>query len=369
MSKTDTFERMTMSVFSNLYFALVVLAFIAFVDVLVKFKNARDLKFFFLLIPLSAGIVGLINSISAINYVYFIAFFKSCLGISLLNIFSILYFPKFKRWTLGFSLSIICTIFFLLLVNKNVFPSHPFLNQFKYLSIDNRLNIQITPIVRIVRLSFLFLIATHFIYFWYVIYKKLNLNNLYYEKIRTWTTALLILTIIVIVSNILIGFTTDRTFWANILTIFIGYFILLLVLKRPAFLNTAAKKIAFGHKFNLEQETEIDELVFLNHFQEQKYFAKKDASLEGLANQLKVSSQNLSHFIQKKYAMSFSDLVNKNRVNYFFEIVQDPAYHNYTIDALAREVGFSSRQHLNKPFKKFHGGNPSDLIDSAILPE
>jgi AraC-like DNA-binding protein len=263
----------------------------------------------------------------------------------------------------------IFTVFFLLLANKNVLPNNPLLNQFKYISIDNELNIQITPIVRLVRLSFLLIVATHFIYFWYVIYKKLNLNNLYYEKIRTWTTALLILTIIVIVSNILIGFTTDRTFWANILTIFIGYYILLLVLKRPAFLNTAAKKIAFGHKFNLEQEAEIDELIFLNHFLEQKYFAKKEASLEGLANQLKVSSQNLSHFIQKKYAMSFSDLVNKNRVNYFFEIVQNPAYHNYTIDALAREVGFSSRQHLNKPFKKFHGGNPSDLIDSAILPE
>jgi len=48
------------------------------------------------------------------------------------------------------------------------------------------------------------------------------------------------------------------------------------------------------------------------------------------------------------------------------EIVQDPAYQNFTIDALAREVGFSSRQHLNKPFKKFHGGNPSDLIDATI---
>ena len=128
-------------------------------------------------------------------------------------------------------------------------------------------------------------------------------------------------------------------------------------------MNIAAKRIAFGHKFNLEQEAEIDELVFLNLFQEKKFFAKKDASLDGLASQLEVSSQQLSQFIQKKYNISFSDLVNKNRVNYFFEIVQDPAYHNYTIDALAREVGFSSRQHLNKPFKKFHGGNPSDLID------
>ena len=68
------------------------------------------------------------------------------------------------------------------------------------------------------------------------------------------------------------------------------------------------------------------------------------------------------NYIAKKYYMTFGELVNKNSVNYFFEIVQNPAFQNFTIDALAREVGFSSRQHLNKPFKKFHGGNPSDLL-------
>jgi YesN/AraC family two-component response regulator len=105
-------------------------------------------------------------------------------------------------------------------------------------------------------------------------------------------------------------------------------------------------------------------LDFLNLFQDQKYYAQKEASLEGLALLLKVGSSKLSQFIAKKYDMSFSDLVNKNRVNYFFEIVQNPNYQNFTIDALAREVGFSSRQHLTKPFKKFHGGNPSDLLAS-----
>ena len=102
----------------------------------------------------------------------------------------------------------------------------------------------------------------------------------------------------------------------------------------------------------------------LKIFHEQKFFANKEASMEGLGNKLGVNTSALSAFIQKKYDMSFSDLVNKNRVNYFFEIVQDPAYQNFTIDALAREVGFSSRQHLNKPFKKFHGGTPSDFISS-----
>ena len=134
-------------------------------------------------------------------------------------------------------------------------------------------------------------------------------------------------------------------------------------------MNTSAKKIAFGHKFNLEQEAKIDEIDFLRIFQDQHYFTNKDASLEGLANQLKVSTQNLSQFINKTYNVSFGDLVNKNRVDYFFEIVHNPDYQNFTIDALAKEVGFSSRQHLNKPFKKFHGGNPSELIDAAITPK
>lgn len=358
-----------MSVFPNLYFSIVVLAIIAFVDVLVKFKNGIVLKFFFLLLPFSIGMVALINAFNAIDFIYFVAFFKSCLGIALLNIFSILYFPKFRKWTLFFSLTMLLVVLFLTLVNKNLFPSHPFLNQFKYVSIDNELNIQITPAVRIIRLSFVFIVAVQLIYFWYVIYKKLNLNNLYFEKIKIWTGFILLMTVMVIVANIAIAFTTDRVFWANCLTIFIGYYISLLVLKRPGFLNTSAKKIAFGHKFNLEQEAEVDELLFLNIFLQEKYFVQKDASLEGLANKLKVSTPFLSLFIQKKYNMSFSDLVNKNRVNYFFEIVQDPAFQNFTIDALAREVGFSSRQHLNKPFKKFHGGNPSDLVESVVSPD
>jgi AraC-like DNA-binding protein len=360
---------MATSVFSNLYFSIVVLAIIAFADVLVKFRNARDLKFFFLLIPASIIFIALINSFNAIKFVYFIAFFKSCLGISILNIFSILYFPKFKKWTLFFSLIMLTVVLFLTLVNNNFFPPNRFLNQFIYISIDSKLNIEITPAVRLIRLSFLFVVVSHLIYFWYVIFSRVNLNNLYFAKIKTWTTLLFILSVIVIIANIIISFTSDRTFWTNWLTVFINFYILILVLKRPSFLNNSAKKIAFGHKFNLEQEAEIDELTFLKIFQEQKYFTNKEATLDGLANQLKVSTTQLSHFITKKYDMSFSDLLNKNRVNYFFEIVQNPAYHNYTIDALAREVGFSSRQHLNKPFKKFHGGNPSDLVEASISPE
>jgi AraC-like DNA-binding protein len=63
--------------------------------------------------------------------------------------------------------------------------------------------------------------------------------------------------------------------------------------------------------------------------------------------------------------MTFNDLINKNRVDYFIDIIHNPKYLNFTIDALAREAGFSSRQHLYKPFKKFHGGNPSDIVEAV----
>jgi len=353
---------MTMSVFPNLYFSIAVLSIIAFIDVFVKFKNGFVLKSFFLLLPFSIAMVALINSFNVIQFVFFIAFFKSCLAISLLNIFSSLYFPKFRNWTLSFSLLMLLVVLFLALVNNNVFPQTQFINQFKYISIDQNLNIKIPPIIRLIRLSFLFIVASHLIYFWYVISKKLNLNNLYYAKIRTWTNFIFALTVIVIVSNIGIAFTKDRDFWVNSLTVSMCFYLLLLILKRPTFLNTSAKKIAFGHKFNIEEESEINELIFQTLFLEQKYFTKKDASLEGLASIMEVHPTRIADYIVKTYDMTFGELVNKNRVNYFFEIVQKPEFQNFTIDALAREVGFSSRQHLYKPFKKFHGGNPSDLL-------
>ena len=49
---------------------------------------------------------------------------------------------------------------------------------------------------------------------------------------------------------------------------------------------------------------------------------------------------------------------------WFLDIVKSKKYTNYTIDALSQLSGFSSRHHLYKPFKKFHGGIPSDFIKS-----
>jgi YesN/AraC family two-component response regulator len=137
-----------------------------------------------------------------------------------------------------------------------------------------------------------------------------------------------------------------------------------LVFYRPGFLNRSALKIAFGEKFNQESTYLISTDDFIKEFFTNLYFTDSDASIENLAKKMGINGNDLYRFVYNNYSMSFNDLVNKNRVAYFLDIVHNEQYKNYTIDALAKVVGFSSRQHLYKPFKKFHGGNPSDIIDA-----
>jgi multiple sugar transport system substrate-binding protein len=81
------------------------------------------------------------------------------------------------------------------------------------------------------------------------------------------------------------------------------------------------------------------------------------------SNIMGVSKEIVFKFIYFNYSMSFDELLNKSRVDYFVEIIKQPKFKNYTVEALALEVGFTSRQRFYQPFKKYHGGNPSDLID------
>ena len=70
----------------------------------------------------------------------------------------------------------------------------------------------------------------------------------------------------------------------------------------------------------------------------------------------------LKDYTNTNYQMTFIDLINKNRVEYFVDLIKFGKYNNYTIEALSQLAGFGSRIHLYNNFKKFHGGKPSDLM-------
>jgi AraC-like DNA-binding protein len=143
-----------------------------------------------------------------------------------------------------------------------------------------------------------------------------------------------------------------------------GVVLLLVILYRPNFINNNGSKISFGFLFNKNDfSQDVKEIDFNYHFFTNFYFKSKTANIEDFSNIMGVNKDLLFKYIYFNYSMSFEELLNKSRVEYFVEIIKKPQYKNYTVEALALEVGFSSRQRFYQPFKKYHGGNPSDLIE------
>ena len=357
-----------MDLIKTLYFSVFFFSGIVFIDLIIKFKRPLLLKCFFAILVLSIGFTSLIYSQNThpVAYYFAVILMKAFVASAFLNIFSNLYFPKFRLVVAALSISLIAFTFFSLYYNYTYNPAY--FNQLKGQTMvivrEEGANIPIIfTILRALLISSFFSVM---IYFLYMITLKFNHNNIYFDKIRRWTIYIFVLSISMLLLYMPIAFLRNNELIGHGISIYIYTYILLVVFYRPNFLNKSSLKISFGESFNRESDFVISELDFINEFYTKLYFTNNEASLEHLAKILKIGSNDLYKFIYFKYSMTFNDLVNKNRVDYFLDIIHSPKFLNYTIDALAKEVGFSSRQHLYKPFKKFHGGNPSDIVEAFV---
>lgn len=354
-----------MSIISGLYLSVFVVSLITFFDVLIKFKRPLILKFYLLLLCISLSFQVLIYAIDAVQFAYTIAFLKTLIAVSFLNFFSFLYFQKFR--IIVTSYSIVMVIFSLGMMWYNYAYYYENLIHLKSQGIgfESNQNSNLPFYFQSVRLFFVSGFISLIIYFWYTIFTKFDTHNFYFRRIKVWTNFIFGLCVTIILVNLPLEIYKTSHLVGHIGTLIIYMYALLIILYRPNFLNRASLKISLGEKFNQDAGLVINEFAFTQHFFTNFYFLKPEASMEDLAIKLNVSSNDLYKFIYNKYSLTFNDLVNKNRVEYLVDLIQYEKYKLYTIDALAREAGFSSRHHLYKPFKKFHGGNPSDLLSST----
>ena len=317
------------------------------------------------LITLSSGIFSLIQTLS-INIYWFIfvsSILKGTIGLSIVYLFTILYIPENKKWAnLSFIIYIVYefVLFYFLYNSPNTLiqnKSEPFL-------LVLIIKFQLPLYLNLLRIVTTIVILANILYLCYTILINQTYQNIYFDKIKRWTKTLVFYWIFITIAFLFLHFFELPAFLFYMLS-FSSFIVLqMFVFYRPTFLNRSSLKISLGKSFNKDENYAISQLEFINEFYTKLYFVQQDASLENLAAILKISSNDLYKFIYYKYSMTFNDLVNKNRVDYFIDIIHNAKYVNYTIDALAKEAGFSSRQHLYKPFKKFHGGNPSDIMDA-----
>ncbi len=354
-----------MELVSKLYFSIFVFSLIVFLDLFIKFKRPLVIKVLLGLITLSTGIFSLLQTLS-FDITWFLfagSILKGTISLSIIYLFTILYLPENKKWA---NLSLIIYIVYEFVLFHFLYNSPNVLiqNKIEPFLLGIITKYQLPLFLNLFRIVITIIILANILYLCYTILINQTYQNIYFDKIKRWTKTLVFYWIFITIAFLFLHFFELPAFLFYILSFSSFIALQLFVFYRPTFLNRSALKISYGKSFNKDENYGISELEFINEFYTKLYFVQQDASLENLAAKLKMSSNDLYKFIYYKYSMTFNDLVNKNRVHYFIDIIHDVKYINYTIDALAKEAGFSSRQHLYKPFKKFHGGNPSDIMDA-----
>jgi AraC-like DNA-binding protein len=355
-------------IYSYFYFASFLLSCIVFVDVLIQIKRPLILKTYFLILVFCVGAFSFLFWIRYLN-IYILLFFpilKFSIWSSMTLILSKLYFSKNKSWVyyaLGFALLILIysnfkVFYFLKTINDSAF----YLSQSAFEVFSQKITNKVNLLPRFLMFT---TFATVNLRLAYLIYKKSDNNNHYYKKIKKWTHAFVfsefLAGAIFAVMNSLLFFYVAL----NILLIVSGNMILLIVLYRPRFINTQSIHLILSGNFRRDDGFVLTDSNFYTPFFIEHYYLTEDATLEQFCSQNGIATNELvQDEILKKYNMTFSNLVNKNRVDYFVELVKSPKYAHYSIDALAKESGFNSRNHIYKPFRKYHGGTPSDFINS-----
>ncbi len=349
---------MILTILNYAYAIIAVQSLIVFIEVYINFRRTGALKNVLLTVVSGAFFISTANLYC--NYTVYnrwlVQFPVVVILAALIIFFSLLYQHKLKRFIIAFAVGMVLMQLSVFLYFSFVFP------------VDTSISIlnisEIKVFRRILRYSFSIGMLIIIVDLFFKILKKYRSTNIYFREIKKWAAFLVVNLTLLLIASSFKSFFGQFEFIGQLSALIAIFFILLTFLFRPKFLNSSSLKISLGTYFNLSEKNQFSKQQFIDAFYHQFYYLNPEASLENLSKLLNVNADDLYRFIYKNYHLAFNDLINQNRVVYFIDLVKKKAYPNYTIDALAQKSGFSSRHHLYRPFKKFHGGNPSDFIRS-----
>lgn len=98
----------------------------------------------------------------------------------------------------------------------------------------------------------------------------------------------------------------------------------------------------------------------LEHYMKvEEVFKNKNLKLSDLAYLIEINEKELSVFIYESFEMSFSEYINRFRIEKVKTLLKTEDQKKYTLLAIAENAGFSSKSSFNAVFKKFTGLTPS----------
>jgi AraC-like DNA-binding protein len=118
--------------------------------------------------------------------------------------------------------------------------------------------------------------------------------------------------------------------------------------------DSLIKTIAFSEGQIAHYKEKIE-----NSIVTQKGYLIKGYSIKQFSDDCDVPAHHLSAIINREYDLSFSDFINKYRVNFVIDNKNTEKYNQFSLEGLALEGGFNSRSSFTNAFKKVTGETPS----------
>ena len=347
-------------IIEHLFSAILFLAIIIFFELWVQFRRPVVLKVWLMGIVFSIGF-SCAGNIYSFHYGYnrwLIEIPMTIMSISALSFYSFLFNHHLKRFVLWFGTAVIFVQIFVYLFYYYIY------------NIDSGVNLVENPKYKLFNITLRSLAFLVFVFLTFDLYSKIRnkyqSDNAYFKMTRRWSIFGILAFSVIFPNKLFKTLGLYNTSTSMVITIIIYLIILLYILFRPRFINRTNLKISLSQAFNKIEQQQFSVDDFESHFYNEAFYRNRNASLEDFGKIMKVSPEQLNKFIYQNYTSNFSDLVNKARVEYFVNVVNDGKHSNFTIESLALLSGFGSRQSLYKQFKKFHGGNPSDLLNSTL---
>lgn len=97
--------------------------------------------------------------------------------------------------------------------------------------------------------------------------------------------------------------------------------------------------------------------------EEAGYYLRTDCTVTNLSKKINTNTTYLSKIINSYYQKNFTTYINDLRMDHVLDrLHNDTIFRRYTIQSIANEVGFKSKESFNAVFKKRTGVLPSELL-------
>lgn len=344
--------------YSYLYLSLVMIGLFSIFENIKGGQKLSLMKLNFILLLASTTLASSLDFLNEIGYHldFYGAIVRTMTTIIIVNVFYLVANNKLPKFLLLIEVAIFL-IFLIAIVNGYRFM---IVHEGKYLyeiTSFSKINIMIINPLFIISMA----------YNLFIILKSSDNNNLYQIKIKKWVVLLFIFFIIVfltiVISSVLYlnqiiikQFDTRWIFipYRSVLTMFIFF--------RPKFIDEVGFSFKKFSPLGVKSKISVQNFEFL--FYINQYFLKADANLDDFALLLNHSKTEVSEFIKKQTDDSFIELINKNRIIYFKELLRTKQHESFTIEALSEMSGFNTRQSMYNAFNKYEGCSPSDYISN-----